>query len=164
MSLPLATLVRHRTQPYRSRDRHGLSIFTSLLSSATSNSISKKRRCPLVIESEDRRIKCYAVLSWSKHIPRTLGTKHPKTSNFSEPEIDFLGQQQRRVFIVLGPFQFTNGRVAKCLLFWEGSFCVRRKDVGIQISLLSPLSFSARLMIFSTSVEKLYLYTEEPNI
>ena len=28
---------------------------------------SAKRQCPLVIESEDRRIKCYAVLSKSKH-------------------------------------------------------------------------------------------------
>ena len=43
---------------------------------------------------------------------------------------------------------------------FERDLSVRRKDVGIQISLLSPLSFSARLMIFSTSVEKLYLYTE----
>ena len=47
---------------------------------------------------------------------------------------------------------------------FERDLSLRKDVVGIQISLLSPLSFSARLMIFSTSVEKLYLYREEPNI
>ena len=100
----------------------------------------QKRRCPLVIESEDRRIKCYVVLSWNKHNQEPLGTKHPKTSKYSELEIDFLGQQQR-VFIVLGPFQFTNESVAKCLLFWEGSFCKEEGCLYSNIPLESLVFF-----------------------